>query len=415
MKKMLSVFMLLAVVFASACHLPQAGASHDVDFDCLTLGEPVNLLDKEDISITLSSVEKLDTETAEIVLDVENKTENKYSLLIIPIRINNTVLYMGNSKFEILPGKQNNPVQCLIPIDLTVLSDDDSNEFIHTANFVYYISDEKQDKVMYYDLITVSRGELAEGMSVPDKYLIGSDEYFDVYFSGAAQINFVEVTTLLFYNKTDEILYFDLNALAINNISIPTYSHIPVEPKSYYYYFATNPFSICYSELFANNFDNVRTIEVDFRCYINEPSQPLSQINEKLILDNPVKAVKPEGQVIYKKNDIKISVRQSVCHSEDSDIYFINLDWQVKNNSKDLMHLIISNIKISSETAELFQNGYRDTELPFYVLPGTIEGIMPLGCSIVASEQDLMITAELLFYNEQLDEYTSETVEFVLE
>ncbi len=412
MKKMLSVFILLAVVFASACQYGQGSNTLEVPFDLLTYGNSLTVVENEGMNLTLMSVKKSDSSHAEITFEFDNKSEHRYKIVIIPVRVNNTALYIGEFNFYIEPNPLNNISELKIPIIWDYLYADNSKESFHTFNFMYVIEDRNLYQTEYSDIVTISGGELQESMQMPQKYLIGSDEYFDLYFAGAAIINFEKSYSIIFYNKTDETLYFNLKSLAINNYSLPTRYMLKVEPKTYFYYSENHLSFGSYNGLTFYGLSSVATIEVDFRCYADDAKTLLSSIKSKLVLDDSIVLdSQPFGNIIYNQNNIIISVKKYIVYKEELQSNVMVLIWQVQNNENEPVYMNIQDISITNINGD----SYDGALIPFSVLPGTTEAIIPADDFFFLSDEGYIISAELVFHDGNFNEIRRETVEFVLE
>jgi len=349
------------------------------------------------------------------MLTATNNTHREFTLNIIPFRLNNTAIYNGVNEFNIKYADSKAITECPILIDLDELASDGIKEILHTFSFSYSITDKGWVYPLYQDMLTIFLGEQRKDMILPDKNLIGSDDFFDIYYAGAFEVNDVDTYGLLLYNKTDEPLYFEFKSLAINDISLPTRSKKKIEPKTYYYYSETElSFDFRFNS-FLSNYNKAACIEVDLRCYGDDAKTQLSAIQNKFILDESITIAdaEPIGKVFYDENDVIISVSRYIMFGS-SDVK-MGIDWQVINNSSDSLYLYIQNISVTDIRNKEINPDYQDIHISFSTLPHTSSEVAPVHDSLILPDEGYTISAELVFHDGNFNEIRRETVIFTLD
>ena len=253
-----------------------------------------------------------------------------------------------NTDFEI---SQNNTKECRLKIKYDALRSAYGIESITDIGFHYNIFNESILETKYEDSVSISNGLRPENKYLTTEYLIGSDEYLDVYFVDAYRgDNEVEYYKILFYNKSEIDIVARATTFAINGISINPFMSDFIASKSYYLYKGmVNNIDISF---FAKH-DKVASIQLELYNLSTEDGSILSNMENKLVINENIKIEKEQikGQIIYDKKDILLSIEKIY---EKENIRWLKI--YVENNSNETMLVNITDIMINEK--DINQNIY---------------------------------------------------------
>jgi len=383
--------------------------------DNILISDPITLVDNDDIIIVFISSNQISSTKFEMQFEAQNKSDMLHSFSIHPIMLNETGLYMGYKSHEIEPTIAGSVHQFSLYVDYSIQGFRPNTKEIHTFSFMYTIGTEKNKET---NIVSISKGSLYRDTTLSDKYLIGSDEYFDVYFIMARKNENTgrEIYSLLLYNKSNKPLYLYLKSFAINDVSLHTNSHLQVQPHSFYY-FADSTYGSYESKPFLSKINEVATVEIDFRSYENQNDEITSSIQSKLVLNTDIKLKAPrvEGKVIYDENDIIISVETIRIKHEAINSKLVVLFWNVYNNSDEPCNIDITNFVTSYPKSEEYDDLYTNCVIPFSVLPNTSSRLLSYSLRYPhLDDGKYFMTADYIFYNDTGDEVQKETLTFTV-
>jgi len=379
---------------------------------CLLINSPVTLFENQDITITITSSVQLSDTEFRLYFEAVNKTDEVYDFYFLPIRINSTGVFVGGDSYLIPSAMIDEPHEFGFDIDYESEDIPENSNGTHTLSFLFALGEDEDEVENKFDVATISKGNLYTDISLPDNYLIGSDEYFDVYYISAERIERTSSLThfLLFYNKSNKSLFYDLEFLALNNISIDTYSHFLIEPESYFYYINTN-YTLSLSNVNSNK--DIECIEVDFRAYEDNKDEVLSLIQSKLVINDNIELAPPKikGDVIYSENDIIISVETVYIGFEPDDQDYALLYWNIYNYGDNSCNIRVENFITDYKYGDFF----KDHEMYFSALPNAFRRTQFLGANyILLDGEQYFMTADYIFYNDAGEEIQKETLTFTV-
>lgn len=367
-------------------------------FDSESFNLPSTVAVLDGVSISLTSVEPYSELFFSIVLEVNNETSREYNLSIQSLGINNYMLPRSHYSF-LIPSNETST--CKLNVKYDDIYTKYGIESITDIDFYYYLTDTDRDENIYADFVSVSNEENGRGKDLTTDYLIGSDEYFDIYFVDAYDDgNDYEHYKFLIHNKSSKLMSFFMTGIAINDISIYPIIGEFIAPNSYYLYEGSVN-NQNYS--FLKDISKAANIQIGFYGIDTVTWDIISSIKSKIVLDETIELHKDSfnGQIIYTDDIVTIGIEKKYS---GNDIYAIVI--YAENNGDEVHKLDFTNLILDDKRIGEI---YAMTVLPNTYATHTIDSFR----SIPNDDYPMKIQYFSQFgFNEM---YTENNLEFILE